>query len=208
MLRVGIFDHFGWAVAVTASPGHGVVDRRRIELVEPGVTPAPIHYESRALSLDETSALVASVRGSIHRASSAALTQLAAELPGPVSSLSLRTWPANFPADIEVLRRVPYESRADAVMYRQVLAEIARGLGWHVFLYNAKDVTGQVAALLADRATDILDGPRQRLGPPWTRDHRMALAAAIVAGDGGHEKAPSASEREGAPGLRVPQRLK
>jgi hypothetical protein len=29
-LRVGIADHFGWAVAVTASADHEVVDRRRI----------------------------------------------------------------------------------------------------------------------------------------------------------------------------------
>ena len=48
-MRLGIYDHFGWAVAVTASADHKVVDRRRIELVEPGVTPAPIHYESRRL---------------------------------------------------------------------------------------------------------------------------------------------------------------
>ncbi len=39
-LRVGIADHFSWAVAVTASTDHEVVDRRRIELVEPGVCEA------------------------------------------------------------------------------------------------------------------------------------------------------------------------
>ena len=45
-MRVGIADHLGWAVAVTASADHEVVDRRRIELVEPGLPAAPIHYES------------------------------------------------------------------------------------------------------------------------------------------------------------------
>ena len=45
-MRLGIADHFGWAVAVTATAEGEVVDRRRIELVEPGVTAAPIHYES------------------------------------------------------------------------------------------------------------------------------------------------------------------
>lgn len=33
-VRLGVFDHFGWAVAVVASPDHEVIDRRRIELVE------------------------------------------------------------------------------------------------------------------------------------------------------------------------------
>jgi hypothetical protein len=180
-MRLGIADHFGWAVAVTASADHEVVDRRRIELVEPGVTPAPIHYDSGKLDLAATTALVAEVRASVMRATSAALDQIAAALPEPVVSISLRAWPPDFPDDIAVQRRVPYESRADAVMYRQILSELAHARGWRVHLYLAKDVLGQAARLLSDRADEVLDGPRQRLGPPWTKDHRVALAATIVA---------------------------
>ena len=40
---------------------------------------------------------------------------------------------------------------------------------------------GQAADLLGDRANDVLRGPRQRLGTPWAKDHRVALAATIVA---------------------------
>ena len=61
-MRVGIADHFGWAIAVTASADYAVVDRRRIELIEPGVSEAPIHYESRRLDIAATAALVAEVR--------------------------------------------------------------------------------------------------------------------------------------------------
>jgi hypothetical protein len=75
-LRVGIADHFGWAVAVTASADHEVIDRRRVELIDPGVTPAPIHYESARLDVAATAALVADVRASVVRASSAALDGL------------------------------------------------------------------------------------------------------------------------------------
>jgi hypothetical protein len=180
-MRLGIADHFGWAVAVTASADHEVVDRRRIELVEPGFTPAPIHYDSGKLDLAATTALVAEVRTSVMRATSAALDEIAAALPEPVVSISLRAWPPDFPDDIAVQRRVPYESRADAVMYRQILSELAHARGWRVHLYLAKDVLGQAARLLSDRADEVLDGPRQRLGPPWTKDHRVALAATIVA---------------------------
>ena len=49
-------------------------------------------------------------------------------------------------------------------------------------LYDAKAVIGQAAALLAERAGAVLDGPRAELGPPWTKDHRVALAATVVAG--------------------------
>jgi hypothetical protein len=181
-VRVGIADHLGWAVAVTASPDHEVVDRRRIELVEPGVSAAPIHYESARLDVAATAALVAKVRASVVRATSAALDQLDTALPAPVESISLRVWPSDFPDDIAVQRRAPYEARADAIMYRQVLAEVAHGRGWDVHLYDGKRVIAQAVTLLADRADEVLHGPRAALGPPWTKDHRTALAATIVGG--------------------------
>ena len=183
-MRVGIADHFGWAVAVTASPDHEVVDRRRIELVEPDVTPAPIHYESHRLDVAATAALVEEVRASVARATSAALDELAASLPAPILSMSLRTWPPDFPSDIAVQRRSPWEARADAVMYRQILADLAQARGWDVHLYAAKDVIGQATAVLGDRADEVLHGPRTTLGPPWTKDHRTALAAVIVSAAG------------------------
>jgi hypothetical protein len=181
-MRLGIFDHFGWAVAVTASTDHQVVDRRRIELVEPGMTPAPIHYDGDPFDVAGTAALVAMVRASVRRATAAALDELAAAVPEPIVSISLRAWPSVFPDDIAVQLRAPYESRADAIMYRQVLAEAARARNWEVRLYNAQDVEGRARDLLGDRADDVLRGPRLRLGPPWTRDHRTALAATIVGG--------------------------
>ena len=67
-------------------------------------------------------------------------------------------------------------------MYRQVLAELAQARGWDIHVYLAKDVVGQAVGVLAERADEILLGPRATLGPPWTKDHRVALAATIVAG--------------------------
>ena len=181
-MRVAIADHFGWAIAVTASADHEVVDRRRIVLIEPGLSEAPIHYESRHLDVAATAALVAKVRASVARASSAALDEIEATVPGPVVSVSLRIWPRDFPDDIAVQRRAPYEARADAIMYRQELAELAHVRGWEVHVYNAKAVVEQAVRALGDRAAEVLEGPRATMGPPWTKDHRIALAAAIVAG--------------------------
>ena len=79
-------------------------------------------------------------------------------------------------------RRSPYEARADAIMYRQILADLAASRGWAVHRYDAKDVLGRAAALLGDRADEVLQGPRTTLGPPWSKDHRVALAAIIVGG--------------------------
>jgi hypothetical protein len=181
-MRLGIADHLGWAVAVAASADHEVVDRRRIELIEPGLSAAPIHYESRRLDVAATAALVTNVRASVVRATSAALGEIATALPAPVRSISLRAWPLDFPDDIAVQRRAPYEARADAIMYRREIAELAHARGWEVHLYDAKAVVGQAAGVLGERADEVLHGPRATIGPPWTKDHRVALAATIVAG--------------------------
>ena len=181
-VRVGIAHHLGWAVAVTASAGHVVVDRRRIELIEPGMPVAPVEHEARLLDDGAAARMVTEVRASALRATTASLDQLAASLPGPVVSMSLRAWPLDFPDDIAAQRRPPYDSRADSVMYCQVLAECAHVRGWEVHLFNAKDVEAQAARILGERAGEVLRGPRATLGPPWTKDHRVALAATILAG--------------------------
>jgi hypothetical protein len=189
-MHLGIAHHYGWAVAVSATADHEVVDRRRVELIEPGVPSAPIHHEGGPhplhrsgdpLSDNRLAALVAEVRASVVRASSAALDELGTALPGPIDTIHLRSWPADFPDDVAVQRRVPYESRADSIMYCKVLAELAHARGWKVRTYNAKDVEGAAIRLLGDRANEVLHGPRSTLGPPWSKDHRVALAATIAA---------------------------
>jgi hypothetical protein len=188
-MRLGIAHHLGWAVAVTSSDDHKVVDRRRIELIEPGVPTAPIHHEGGphllhrpAEPLDDNAlaVLVADVRASVVRATSAALDELATAFPEPIVWMSVRAWPADFPEHIAVQRRPPYESRADSVMYCQVLAELARDRGWMVHLYNAKDVEDEAVRFLGERADEVLHGPRAMFGPPWSKDHRRALAATIL----------------------------
>jgi hypothetical protein len=189
-MRVGIAHHLGWAVAVTASSDHEVIDRRRIELIERGFPSAPIHHEGGPHLLHRTgeplddaalAKLVSDVRASVVRATSAALDDLAAGVRERIVSISVRAWPADFPEEIAVRRRVPQESRADSVMYCQVLAELARQRGWNVSLYDAKHVEDEAIRILGKRADEVLRGPRATLGPPWAKDHRMALAATIVA---------------------------
>lgn len=189
-LRLGVAHHLGWAVAVTASVDHDVVDRRRIELIEPGLPAAPIHHEGgphdlhrQGEPLDDAAlaALVATVRASVVRATTGAFDGLERTVPQPIVSLSLRSWPPDFPADIAVQRRVPYESRADSVMYRAVMAELGRARGWTVHFYEARDVEEEAVRTLGTRAKGVLHGPRTALGPPWSKDHRMALAATVRA---------------------------
>ena len=183
-MRLGVAHHFGWAVAVTATADHRVVDRRRLDLIEPGMAAAPIHHEGKDLDDEAAAALVGDVRASAARATAASLDGIVVALGalGSIASMSLRRWPPDFPTDITVQRRVPYESRADSVMYLEVLADAARSRGWTVHHYDPTSVETEAAAILGGRADEVLHGPRAALGPPWTKDHRMALAATVLAG--------------------------
>jgi hypothetical protein len=185
-VRLGIAHHLGWAVAVTADADHRVVDRRRIELLDDGLPAAPIHHEGgpyamhrsgAPLSDDALATLVEQVRASARRVTAAALDAL----PAGIVSLSLRAWPDDFPTEVSVQRVVPHESSADSIMYRQVLAELAAERDWAVHRYDAARVEAEAAAVLGARAEEVLHGPRRTLGAPWNKDHRLALAATVVA---------------------------
>jgi hypothetical protein len=150
-MRIGIAHHYGWGIAVTASPSFEVVDRRRIELIEPGLPAAPIHHEGGVHDLhssgeplddDRLAELVTNVRQSVASAAASSLDALVKSLSEPVESIAIRAWPSDFPGDIATLRRPPYESRADSVMYCQVLPEVAAERGWGVRTHHGRRTTG------------------------------------------------------------------
>ena len=120
------------------------------------MTAAPIHYGGHRFDVAGMTELVTKVRASVFRAASAALDVIAAALPEPVVSISLRTWPTDFPDDIAVQLRAPYEARANAIMYRHILADLAHTRDWKVHLYEAKQAETQAAGILADRRRVLL----------------------------------------------------
>ena len=165
-VHVGIADHFGWAMAVTASADHQVVDRRRIELVEPGV--------SRHRSI--TRAPGSASRHRRARRGGASVDPRAAPRPStswpPVRSpsISLRTWPPDFPTDIAVQLRGPGRPGPTPSCTARALRPRAER-GWEVHLYDARDVwRGRRPARRPGRGRSA--GPAATLGPPWTKDHR------------------------------------
>ncbi len=188
-MRLGIAHHLGWAVAVTASADHKVVDRRRIELIEPGVPTAPIHHEGGSLLLHRPAeplddkalaALVADVRASVSRAASAALEEIATALSEPITSHVAPSLARRLPRGH---RRSAARSLREPRRLRHVppgAGRARRERGWVVHHYDAKDVEVEAVRTLGNQADKVLHGPRASLGPPWSKDHRMALAATIV----------------------------
>lgn len=66
-------------------------------------------------------------------------------------------------------------------MNRRVLDDLSRARGWAVHMHDAGDVESRATRILAERADEVLRGPRVALGPPRTKDHGTALAAMVLA---------------------------
>jgi|SRR5579884_724709 len=177
---VGVSDHGGWAVLVTVAPDGGLIDRRRVELVDDGLPALPHHHEGQMLPVDRAAALVDRVRASAERHAALALESLAQAVPD-IAGIALRSCP---PLPSTVAERIAdYRARnlADWVMYRQALASAAEARGWRIGWYDTKAVFTSAATFVRVGSFDayFLD-IRKRVGPPWNADHKLAMAAAIA----------------------------
>ena len=180
---IGVSDHGGWAVLVTVAGDGTLLDRRRVELVDEGLPKLPHHTEGQALPLDEAVELVERVRVSADRHAGLGLDAVAMAVPSGILGVALRECPRWLPPTIaERIKDYRARNVADWVMYRKALAAAAEVRGWAVHWYDAKKVFD--AASEALRVED-LDAHflqvRRSVGPPWGKDHKVAMAAAIVA---------------------------
>jgi hypothetical protein len=183
--RVGVFDHWGWAVLVTVAPGGRLLDRRRVQLVDAALPKFPHHHEALALPVAEGVALVERVARSAQSHARSSLEALASGVTATIRGIALRACPP-LPATVaERLADYRAQNVADSVLYREALAEAANARGWSVHWYEARSVFRAAARAL--RQTDLealLQQTGAALGPPWTKDHRLAMAAAIASSAG------------------------
>ena len=177
---IGVSDHGGWAVLVTVAGDGTLLDRRRVELVDEDLPKIPHHSEGQALPLHEAVALVERVRASAER-HALGLDAVAMTVPGRILGVALRQCPELPPTIAERIRNYRAQNVADWVMYRKALAAAAEARGWAVHWYDAKKVLDAASEVL--RIEDLDDHflqLRRSVGPPWDKDHKLAMAAAIV----------------------------
>jgi hypothetical protein len=179
---IGISDHGGWAVLVTVADDGKLLDRRRVELVDADLPKIPHHSEGQALPIDEAVALVERVRESAERQAKLALDAVAKTVPGGILGVALRFCPELPPTIADRIKDYRASNVADWVMYRKALAAAAEARGWAVHWYDAKKVVGDATKALGIEDFDAhFYEPRRSIGPPWNNDHKLAMAAAIVA---------------------------
>src|ERR1700757_1130248 len=95
---VGVADHNGWAVFVSVSVKDGspeVVDRRRVELIEPGLPKQPYEHDTVGVNAADAQRVVQEVRDSAVHCAGRALSKLRSSLgtTGEIVSIALRTAP-------------------------------------------------------------------------------------------------------------------
>jgi len=186
---VGVADHNGWAVLVSAAAVNGqptVIDRRRVKLIENGVPSQPYHHETLALSDTEAEQLLQKVRRSIAACTALALDRLSADLEPRyrVSAITIRHPPLErLPATVgEVHASYHALCRADGMLYHSAISAAARRRGWKLACHHRGEELERAAAALqvsTQQVERFLNDLRRTLKPPWAAEHRDAFAAAI-----------------------------
>jgi len=178
---IGVSDHGGWAVLVTVARDGTLLDRRRVELVDDGLPKIPHHSECQWLPIDQAVELVERVRVSAERQAVLAFDVVATAVPR-ILGVALRKCPPLPPTIAERITDYHAHNNADWVMYRQALAGAAEARGWPVHWYDAKNIFGAASKVLGVENFDAdFRQMRKAMGPPWNNDHKLAMAAAIVA---------------------------
>jgi hypothetical protein len=178
---IGVSDHGGWAVLVTVAHDGTLLDRRRVELVDEYLPALPHHHEGQGLPMDEAVALVERVRVSAERHAVLALDAVATAVR-VILGVALRNCPQLPPTIAERIKDYRARNVADWVMYRKALAAAAAARGWPVHWYDAKKVLGAASQALGVENFDVHSlHVRRAIGPPWNKDHKLAMAAAVVA---------------------------
>jgi hypothetical protein len=184
---LGVADHNGWAVCVTVAVSNGapvVIDRRRLELIEPGLPSQPYHHETLRMPLADAEALVLRVRESVSRTTEARVSELRDALPYTIVAMTLRNPPMTYVPRTVVEAHASYNvmCRADAMLYHDALATTATRLGLALELHDRGTEVERAADRLTVSVEDVeryLHDTGKRLGPPWQKEHRLAAAAAI-----------------------------
>jgi hypothetical protein len=157
-----------------------LLDRRRVELVGAGLPRLPHHSDGQRLPLDEAVELVERVRVSAEKHAALALDAVAMAVPRGLG-VALRECPELPPTIAGRIKDYRAQNVADWVMYRKALASAAEARGWRVYWYNAKGVLGSASqALRVENLDAHFLQVRRIVGPPWNKDHKLAMAAAVV----------------------------
>jgi hypothetical protein len=183
----GISDHIGWAETVTLSVRGGtpvILDRRRLELIGPGLASAPYHHECLELPPKEAARLVGQTRASVVERCRRAVDGLRSSLGAEAVVIRKSPYDAIPDSLSEVLASRALTCAADGMLYREELAFQAAALGLAVHRFPRKsDPLAEAATTLGvptSTVAALLSGFGKAVGAPWRKEHKDVAAAALL----------------------------
>ncbi len=184
LASIGFRLHTGWVMLVViAADGEPfrVLHRCRIELLPPGFGPF-VYHDAAKLPLPEAQRLIESVR---HAAEETALEALRSTIKNlQVTGACIPIGAASLPDDLaSVLRSHTRIHAAEGALYAGAIASACKRLGIPLIEVRERDLFGCASKSAGISEANLkagVDRVRKVLGPPWTIDHKIAMAAALV----------------------------
>lgn len=142
----------------------------------------PHHVEAQTLPIDEAVALVERGQASVHGQAKLVLGVVAAVVPARITGIALRHCPDLPPTIAERITNYRARNNAHWVLYRSALAGAAAQCGWRAHWFDPRRVADLASHAMGVKSLDDhFARVRRSAGPPWRQDHKLAMAAAIMA---------------------------
>lgn len=141
-----------------------------------------MYHEAAELPLPDAERLIESVR---HTAEDTARTAIGSAIKNlKVTGARIPTGSASVPDDLAaVLRSHARIHAAEGALYAGAIASACEHLDIPLITVRERDVWSRASASAGMSEADLkagIDAVRKALGPPWTADHKIATAAALV----------------------------
>jgi len=189
---LGFKLHTGWAalVAVAGDPERiQVLLRRRIELLPPNsAIPRFVYHAASEMPLARATELVQSGREASLQAASLAVQDAVEELSARgirIDVCGVLAGSTVVPKDLAaILRSHPMIHSAEGALFQGAIVSACESRGLTVVLAREREIWMRAAAAWGITESGLrknVDGLRKSLGPPWSADHKVSTAIALLA---------------------------
>ena len=189
---LGVRIHSGWGVLVAVSGAADsveILDRRRIVTTDPGIPGAnqPYHY-AKSFGLTESETYLANCAAASERLALEAVAEAARELKGQnyniAGSAVLLASGRPLPSLSKILASHALIHTAEGEFFRNAIRKACQRLEIRVTAIRERELEERGKTAFGNAASRVqrrISSLGSSIGPPWTKDHKMAaLAAAIL----------------------------
>lgn len=188
---IGVRMHSGWGALVAVSNSAGIVeviDRRRVAITTPGTPGAnqPYHFAEN-LELRDAEKFLGNCLAVSKRLALAAVQDVVGELRGRqylvVGSAVLLASGRPLPPLSKILVSHALIHAAEGEFFREAFSKACEGLDLSVTGLQERNLDECVQTTFGKAATRMqqrVSTLGRSLGPPWTKDQKMAALAALV----------------------------